>query len=173
MNDNRRLFYIGCLPRSGSAWLSSALNACTPLTVGHEVLGRYGNGWTEMYDGGVGSDIIVPRMREYVPEGVGLFSLWRCEDEIKESLKRTGTFDQEAWNIQGLWEWEYFISIGRGLELAHRDLRILAYRDLRNAVHTIADYMDVPVNETKLDEMLLMRVTSKRWNDSIKEEWSE
>jgi predicted AAA+ superfamily ATPase len=159
------LFYIGCLPRSGSAWLSSALNACTPLTVGHEVLGRYGNSWTEMYDGGVGSDIIVPCMREYVPEGVGLFYLCRSKGEILESLKKTGTFNREAWGIQKEWD-----SIYCDIASLHRDLY---YDDLRSAVYTIADYMGVPVNETKLDEMLLMRVTSKRWHDSIEEEWSE
>jgi hypothetical protein len=159
------LFYIGCLPRSGSAWMSSALNACTPLTVGHEVLGRYGYSWTEMYDGGVGSDIIVPCMREYVPEGVGLFYLWRRKVEIVDSLKKTGTFNREAWNIQKEWDSTYYYDFNTNCGLY--------YDDLRSAVYTIADYMDVPVNETKLDEMLLMRVTSKRWHDSIDEEWSE
>jgi hypothetical protein len=164
MSDNRRLFYIGCLPRSGSAWLSSALNACTPLTVGHEVLGRYGKDWTEMYDGGVGSDIIVPRMREYVPEDVKLMYLWRHEGEIVESLKKTGTFNQEAWELQKTWDVMYY---------AVTDPKWDMHGNLRNAVYTVAQYMNVPVNKTKLDEMLLMRVTSKRWNDSIKEEWSE
>lgn len=164
-------FYVGCLPRSGSAWLSSALNACTPLTVGHEVLGRYGKDWTDMYDGGVGSDIIVPRMREYVPEGAGLFYLWRLKGEIAESLKKTGTFSWEAWDIQKEWDSAYYFNVLNDDDI---DANCVLYHDdLRSAVHTIADYMGVPVNETKLDEMLLMRVTSKRWNDSIKEEWSE
>lgn len=166
MIGNKR-FYIGCLPRSGSAWMTAAINACTPLRAGHEALGRYPDTWDDEYHGGVGSDILVPAVAQkaLVERGITpiLYYVHRPFLEVRDSLVKCGTYTSEAFIEQLAWDSDFY------LNYVDPRNRFQYPHDLEKLVRRVAFDMGVWCDEVKLREMALLRVTSRRWNDSIEE----
>lgn len=165
------LFYIGCLPRCGSAWLTAAINACTPLRAGHEVMGRYPDDWFLHFNGGVGSDILVPSIVQRAEEnGVfnrlspkAIYYIHRPILEVKESLTKCGVFTPDTFVDQLIWDSDFY---EKRVDPRNR----FEYSELYRLVRRLAFDLGVWCDEVKLQEMMSLRVTSRRWNDSIPEE---
>lgn len=153
-------FVISCLPRSGSAWLSTCLNTCSPdILCVHEGLGR---GIVDVSDkyrvvGSCGSDSL---FGTFLPRDFSgkRYYLHRDEQQVKQSLIKCGVFTEEGWEIQlrmrDYWLSEYCPTI-------------LEYDKLVDSAVKVMLDMECEIDWNKLLLMPELRVVSKRWNDSI------
>lgn len=155
-----KTFAVGCLPRSGSAWLATALNACTPMVVCHEIYGKaackalsHPRGWW----GTVGSDTLLPSSAQYFDSDQKLYFLWRRPEEVEASLKAMGVYTYDVHETNKLWVQKF---------LDEHNPVMLSFNNLPSAIRTIAHDMNVEVNEAVLAQMLQMRITSKIYGDS-------
>lgn len=155
-------FLIASLPRSGSCWLANALSQQPGVLCRHEAVGHHGAiGWYNPVSmvpyeaiGSVGSDLISsPMWQKYVPPQTHLFWLWRPLGEIRDSLERCGTFNEEAWDWQ--------------VEMAAQFLKLRpTILTLTNAVPLVMSRLTIPLDSCKLFEAYSHRVASLRWPDS-------
>lgn len=158
-----RTFWVAALPRSGTCWLTNAINAsCPSLLARHEAVGHYRDNWDNVEGnhtaiGSVGSDVLVPALIDFRRKDTTVFFLHREVDDVKSSLKKCGIWTEEGWERQVEWRswflWQPVVHIH--------------YEKLDEAVKTVAEYMGSVVSLEKLNEAMLSRTTSRRWPDSI------
>ena len=151
-------FVIGCLPRSGSAWLANALNLHPDILCLHEGVGRpytY-NKASYSYVGSVKSDAFL--LTDY-EEGCQYYYIDRGETYAAQSLAKAGVFSQERWTdilrVRDAWVGKF-------------NPEFLNYNDLDLAVGKIVGGLlyQYPVDNTKLALARDLRVTSLLYPDS-------
>lgn len=150
-------FVIGCLPRSGSAWLANTLNMHPDVFCVHEGIGKPPcfdqNRWS--LTGSVGSDAFMNT--EYDLDHTILFYLDRSSDASAQSLAKAGVFSLGRWKniIRARDEWvDKFNPI------------VLDYDNLDMAVNDIlCRFEQSPIPTEKLVQARQMRVVSLLYPD--------
>lgn len=159
-------FIIGALPRSGTAWFSTAFNTvCTGLCV-HEGLGRYlSSGVPPVCDprgservwGTCGSDALVPGV---IPDGYKGAVYWieRDEEACRRSLVKCGVYNEGAWFLQLKWKHEF---------LSRYKPTIIPYEQLVGGLILVAFNDGCTLDWGKLQLVEEVRIVSRRWPDSV------
>lgn len=151
-------FVVGCLPRSGSAWLANVMNMDDRIFCAHEGIGRppiiHKNRWCWL--GTIGSDAF---MLKNTDEMTSYFYIERDEEEAARSLAKAGVFSLQRWKniLKARDEWvEDFSPV------------MLDYNNLDLAVSEIFGALSqTGFSPEKLTQARSLRVTSSLYPDSI------
>lgn len=154
-------FVVGCLARSGSAWLSTALNTiCPGLYVEHEGFGKALRDNTPIaFNGSVGSDVIIPSIRDTIPDGWKHYLILRWRGEVEASLRRIGIFNQDAWEASDIFI-ENYVRRFNPTEIAYESLYEAAIDIARDMGYAVG-----PIEIAKLKQLANMRITSKTYGE--------
>ena len=149
---------VGCLPRSGSAWLTTLLNTQPGVLALHQGIGRFGTeGFFQQAREGdklvvsVGQDVLVPEtLNEFDWESVTPYLLERDTDQLVASVEPYGI---------GLRVW-----LDREFEFCQTAQgTALRYSDMIGAVLLILQGTGITPDYQKLRETLNMKITNKRY----------